>query len=320
MPTIKEVSRHAQVSPATVSRVLNGTVPVANDTKKRVLDAVKKLNYQPNAFARGLVTNRSGGIGVVINEISSPYYSGIVRGIENVVEEAGMHLVVSSGHADEKFERKAAGYLLQRRSDALILHLETMSDVELLGWLEQNLPAETPVVIMGRHVTELGNRCIYLDNEKGGFLATQHLLERGHRHIAHITGPLAMKDSRDRLQGYRRALEAAGLPYNEAYVHRGRLYRRGRLARGAAAPGSRARAERYLFCQRPDGGGHLAHAPRQRLGRSQRHFSRRLRRRFYRQIPLPGPDHHSAAPVGHGASRRAHCFGGFGPTRGGGEA
>ena len=218
MPTIKEVSRHAQVSPATVSRVLNGTVPVANDTKKCELDAVKKLNYQPNAFARGLVTNRSGGIGVVINGILSPYYSGIVRGIENVVEEAGMHLIVSSGHADEKFERKAAGYLLQRRSDALILHLETMSDVELLGWLEQNLPAETPVVIMGRHITELGNRCIYLDNEKGGFLATQHLLERGHEHIAHITGPLAMKDSRDRLQGYRRALEAAGLAYNEAYV------------------------------------------------------------------------------------------------------
>ena len=208
MSTIKEVSRRAQVSPATVSRVLNGSAPVANGTKKRVLDAVEKLNYQPNAFARGLVTNRSGGIGVVVNEISSPYYSGIVRGIENVIEASGMHLIVSSGHADEKFERKAAGYLLQRRSDALILHLETMSDVELLGWLEQNLPAETPVVIMGRHVSELGNRCIYLDNEKGGFLATQHLLERGHEHIAHITGPLAMKDSRDRLQGYRRALES----------------------------------------------------------------------------------------------------------------
>ena len=71
---------------------------------------------------------------------------------------------------------------------------------------------------MGRYITELGSRCIYLDNEKGGFLATQHLLERGHEHIAHITGPLAMKDSRDRLQGYRRALEAAGLPYNETYV------------------------------------------------------------------------------------------------------
>ena len=218
MPTIKEVSRHAKVSPATVSRVLNGTVPVAIDTKKRVLDAVEKLNYQPNAFARGLVTNRSGGIGVVVNEISSPYYSGIVNGIEEVVEAAGMHLIVSSSHADAKFERQAADYLLQRRSDALILHPETVSDAELFGWLEKNLPAEVPVVIVGRYVTELADRCVYLDNEKGGCLATQHLLEQGHRHIAHITGPLSMKDSRDRLQGYRRTLEAAGLAFDEAYV------------------------------------------------------------------------------------------------------
>ena len=218
MPTIKEVSHHAKVSPATVSRVLNGTVPVASDTKKRVLDAVEKLNYQPNVFARGLVTNRSGGIGVVVNEISSPYYSGIVRSIEAVIEAAGMHLIVSSGHADAAFERKAASYLVQRRSDALILQLETLSDVELLRWLEHHLPEETPVVIMGRNITELGERCIYLDNEKGGFLATQHLLEQGHRRIAHITGPLAIKDSRDRLQGYRRALEAAELPYDETFV------------------------------------------------------------------------------------------------------
>lgn len=218
MPTIKEVSRHAKVSPATVSRVLNGTVPVATDTKKRVLDAVEKLNYQPNAFARGLVTNRSGGIGVVVNEISSPYYSGIVRGIEHVVEAAGMHLIVSSSHADARLEQRAAEYLLQRRADALILHLETVSDAELLQWLEQNLPVDMPVVIVGRYVAELEDACICLDNEKGGFLATQHLLEHGHRHIAHITGPLGMKDSRDRLQGYRRALEAAGLVYDEAYV------------------------------------------------------------------------------------------------------
>ena len=218
MPTIKEVSRHAKVSPATVSRVLNGTVPVAGDTKKRVLDAVKELNYQPNAFARGLVTNRSGGVGVVVNEISSPFYSGIVAGIEQVVEAADMHLIVSSGHADTKFERRAAEYLLQRRSDALILHLEMLSDYELLSWLEQNLPADTPVVIVGRNVTELVGKCVYLDNERGGFLATRYLLDQGHKHIAHIAGPMAMKDSRDRLQGYRRALEDAGLSYDESYV------------------------------------------------------------------------------------------------------
>lgn len=214
MPTIKEVSRRAKVSPSTVSRVLNETVPVADDTKQRVLDAVRELNYEPNVFARSLVTNRSGGIGVVLNEISSPFFSGIIKGIEEVVEANGMHLVVSSGHADALCEREAATFLRQHRTDALILHPESMSDDDILKWLDNDIP----LVIIGRFVAELTDRCVYLDNEMGGFLATQHLLESGHERIAHISGPLAMKDSRDRLHGYRRALEAAGLAFDEKLV------------------------------------------------------------------------------------------------------
>ncbi len=218
MVTIKEVSRHAKVSPSTVSRVINGTAAVNLETKQRVLDAVKKLNYQPNAFARGLVTNRSGGIGVVINEISSTYHSSIVQGIEQIIEAQGMHLIVSSGHAKAEFERRAVEYLQQRRADALILHLESLSDYELLEWLEQESFKEVPVILVGRFVAELADACVHLDNELGGFLATQHLIEQGHTKIAHITGPLRMKDSRDRLQGYRRALEQANLNYDERYV------------------------------------------------------------------------------------------------------
>lgn len=217
MATIKEVSRHANVSPSTVSRVLNGTAAVNNETKQRVLEAVEKLNYQPNAFAQGLVTNRSGGIGVIVNEISSPYYSSIIQGIEEVIEAEDMHLLVSSGHADLQFERKAADYLKQRRADALIMHLESLPDDDLIQWLEHDF-SDTPVILVGRYVPELDHLCIHLDNERGGFLATQYLISQGHKRIAHISGPLAMKDSRDRLQGYRRALEEAGLNYDENFV------------------------------------------------------------------------------------------------------
>ncbi|MEM6430191.1 MAG: LacI family DNA-binding transcriptional regulator [Deinococcota bacterium] len=214
MSTIREVSRLAGVSISTVSRVLNNTVPVAEDTKARVMSAVSQLGYTPNTFARGLVTNRSGGIGVVVNEISSPFYSGIIKGIEQVVEASGMHLVVSSAHIDGSVEHNAVSFLKERRCDALILHLESTSDEQLLTWSQ----ADAPMVIVGRHIPELAEACVYLDNELGGYLATKHLLEQGHRHIAHISGPLTMKDGRDRLAGYQRALQEAELACDERWI------------------------------------------------------------------------------------------------------
>lgn len=217
MATIREVSRLANVSPSTVSRVLTGNAPVAEETRERVMAAVRELGYQPNTFARGLVTNRSEGIGVVINEISSPFYSTIVQGIEEVVEAHGKHLIVSSGHAREAVEREAVEFLRQRRCDALILHLEAISDYDILQWVE----GDTPIVIVGRYVAELPDRCIHLDNVAGGYLATKHLIEHGHRKIAHITGWMAIQDARDRVEGYRRALEDAGIPFDDMLVVEG---------------------------------------------------------------------------------------------------
>lgn len=223
MATIKEVSRYAHVSPSTVSRVLNGTAVVNAETKERVLEAIAELNYEPNAFARGLATNRSGGIGVVVNKVTSPYYGGMIEGIEAVVEEHGMHLIVSSGHANALKERQAVEYLKQRRADALILQLEAVSDDELLEWLEHENFKDTPVILLGRYIAELKDRCIHLDNEQGGYLATKHLIDCGHKKIAHISGPLRMKDSRYRLEGYKRALTTSGLSFDENYVVEGQF-------------------------------------------------------------------------------------------------
>lgn len=215
MSTIREVSRRANVSVSTVSRVLNGTTPVAEPTRRRVLEAIEDLDYRPNAFARGLATNRSGGIGITINDISSPYYGAILRGVEEVVEEAGMHLMVSSGHARAGAEREAVEFLLERRVDAVIVQAEGLSDEDLL---ELDRATDTPVVVFGRLVAELERRCVRLDNETGGEIATRHLLAHGHRRVAHIAGPLAYPDSRDRLHGYRRALEQAGIGYDDRLV------------------------------------------------------------------------------------------------------
>ncbi|MEZ4633136.1 MAG: LacI family DNA-binding transcriptional regulator [Deinococcales bacterium] len=217
MATIKEVSQQAKVSPATVSRVLNGTAPVNALTRQRVLKAVKELAYQPNPLARALVTKRSGGVGVVVNELSSPFCGGILWGIESVLEPAGMHLMVSSGHSSTQNEKAAIHFLKNRHCDALIVQIEACNEDELLAVIGNNIPT----VIMGRHIPEMSDRCVYLDNEKGAYLATQFLIQQGHHHIAHISGPLALQDSRNRLDGYKRALQEAKMDYNPHYVLEG---------------------------------------------------------------------------------------------------
>jgi LacI family transcriptional regulator len=213
--TIKEVSRLARVSPATVSRVLNGTTPVAPPTRERVLEAIAALEYTPNAFARGLATNRSGGIGLTVNEVSSPYFGAFVAGVEGVARESGIHLMVSSGFADAESERSSIEFLLGRRCDGLVVQAEGLSDEELIE-LVQRGPA--PVVVFGRSITEIEHSCVVMDNERGGAVAAEHLIAHGHRRIAHVTGPLSFPDARDRLHGYRRVMEAAGIGYDERYV------------------------------------------------------------------------------------------------------
>lgn len=243
MPTIREVARLARVSPSTVSRVLNDTVPVSGDIRERVLDAIRELDYRPNAFARGLATNRSGGLGVMVNNVASPYYGAILEGIERQAERAGYHVMVASGYTDPHREQAAVRFLLDRRSDALILHPEAIPDDDVLRLRD----ASTPLVLVGRYIAELDGNCVHLDNEMGGQLATRYLIDRGHERIGHICGPLHFPDSRARLTGYRRALDEAGIAYDDRLVVEGDFAEEGgdAAARKLLARGCQPTA---LFC------------------------------------------------------------------------
>lgn len=218
MATIREVSKHAQVSVATVSRVVNGNKWVAEATRQRVLEAMAELGYQPNSFARSLATNKSDTIGMVVGDLAGPFFGEMMQFAEQAVRDAGKHLIITSGHSTLEEERDAVQFLLKRRCDALILHLDLMPDVEIV---ELAGSQATPVILVNRLVPELADNCVYLDNEAGGFLATQHLLELGHKRIACVTGPLYKADARERLAGYRRAMAGAGLDYDEQLVVEG---------------------------------------------------------------------------------------------------
>jgi LacI family transcriptional regulator len=218
MATIRDVSQLAKVSQATVSRVLNGTVPVSHAKRTAVLAAIEQLGYHPNAFARSLATNRSFAIGAMVSELSSAVYGDIIRGIESVVEARGMHIMVSSGHARSDLERKALEALKERRTDALIVQVDASPDDELVTWVRQ---AGLPVIVVGRCIPAIAECCVHLDNVAGGALATRHLADRGHRRIAHVAGLMRLADARDRLAGYQQALGHAGLDSEPSLIVEG---------------------------------------------------------------------------------------------------
>ncbi|TXR54676.1 LacI family DNA-binding transcriptional regulator [Reinekea thalattae] len=215
MATIREVSKLANVSVATVSRVINGNKWVSDKTREQVLAAMQELGYQPNSFARSLATNKSGTVGMVIGCLSGPFFGQLMEQAEREVRLAGKHLIITSGQETAASEKDAIDFLLQRRVDALILHLDVMSDQEIIDLADN---CGVPIILVNRLVPELSEVSISVDNELGGYLAVKHLLDLGHKKIATITGPLYKSDTRDRLAGYRRALNEAGLTYDENLV------------------------------------------------------------------------------------------------------
>lgn len=217
MVTIKEVSELAGVSQATVSRVINGTGLVTEKTQRRVQRAMKTLGYRPNSFARALASNRSGTIGLVIPELSGPFFGDLMFHVEASVRRAGLHLVLTPGGDSQETEQEAIEYLLGRKVDGLVLGVEHVSDDYLISLTTQG----QQLALINRYLPELEQRCVYLDDEAGGHIACEHLISNGHRDIACISGPLSKYDARGRLLGYRMALEQHGLRYQENLVVEG---------------------------------------------------------------------------------------------------
>ena len=202
--TIREVARAAGVSVATVSRVVNATGQVTEETERRVRDAIRRLEYVPHSGARSLTTRRTLLIGVVLPEMHGDFFSEIIRGIDRVARPAGYHLLVSGSHSDPA-ETTAVLEALHGRIDGLILMMPGPG----LGRLDRNLPRRTPAILLNG-AGETAHATLRVDNRRGARLAVDHLLDLGHRAIAHVRGPEGNADAAERLLGYREALAARG--------------------------------------------------------------------------------------------------------------
>lgn len=211
--TLEMVAQHAGVSPSTVSRILNGTASVSAAKRQAVDEAIAALKFRPNPVARGLAGGRTMSVGVLTQTIDSPFYGEALRGIEAMLEPAGYIPIFVSGHWHEAEERKALGVLLSRRVDALIVLAGRLSNQEL-----QACAGGVPMVVVGRTLHGPRQFSLEFDNRSGGQIATQHLIDAGHRRIAFIAGDPAHEDALERLAGYQAALAAAGIGFDPALV------------------------------------------------------------------------------------------------------
>jgi LacI family transcriptional regulator len=207
MITVKDVARHAGVSVTTVSHVVNETRFVSEAARSRVQAAIAELKYVPSAVARSLKANRTLTIGVMLPNSSNPYFAEIVRGVEDACFEAGFNVILCNTDDDPHRQGQYVRLLSEKQVDGLIV-LSSGGDDELGEHLRD---AGMPQVLVDREVDHLDADLAEVNHEAGGYLATRHLLELGHRRIACITGPLGLSSAAQRLAGHERALAAAGV-------------------------------------------------------------------------------------------------------------
>lgn len=215
MATMKDVARLAGVSTSTVSYVINNNRFVSPAVREKVTSAVRQLNYAPSALARSLKLNQTRTIGMLLTASSNPFYSEVVRGVERSCYERGYSLVLCNTEGDEARMNHSLETLMQKRVDGLLI-MCTESHRPSADILRR-YPG-VPAVMMDWAPFEWGKDIIQDNALLGGKMATRHLISRGYTRIACITGPLDKTPSRMRLEGYRQAMEHAGLPIPKAWI------------------------------------------------------------------------------------------------------
>ena len=213
MPTIQDVAKRAGVAPITVSRVINNSGYASEETRARVEAAVAELGYVPNRLARGLRSKQTQTLGLVLTDITNPFWTTVARGVEDAAEAEGFSVILCNTDESEAKQEAYLRVLLQKQVDGFILAPARSSAAAVTMIHKQNVP----VVVIDRRVP-VDVDTVRCDSEGGAYRLTQHLLDLGHRHIAILSGSPEVSTAEDRVAGYKQALTDAGLPVDETYV------------------------------------------------------------------------------------------------------
>lgn len=212
--TMADVARESGVSLMTVSRVINGKVDVSEDTRQRVLEVIDRLDYRPSGIARSLATRRTGTLGLVVPDISNPFFADVARGVATEAYREDYDVFLSSSEEDGQRELDLLHSLEEKRVDGLILCSSRLADDVLAATLA-NYPS---AVLVNRRSRQPEVGTVLADDETGARLLTGHLLSSGHHNIGFLAGPPMSHSGSARLRGYQAALAGAGLGCAEALI------------------------------------------------------------------------------------------------------
>jgi len=201
--TIKDVARAAGVSPSTVSRALSAPELVQPETRRRVQQAATELGYHPNRAARGLITGRTGNIGLVLPDLTNPFFPGVVKGVQSRARESDFSVFLADTDEDPTVEADLVRALI-KQVDGIVLCSPRMGEDEL-----RSLAGETPMVMLNRRVGRIPS--VTIDNSDGIRQAVAHLVALGHRRVAYVAGPRTSWSNRERLRILRAATSASGV-------------------------------------------------------------------------------------------------------------
>ena len=214
MPNIRDVAQRAGVAPITVSRVINGTGYVSDELRQRVEQAISDLNYVPNRLGPSMRSKRSNTVGLVVTDITNPFWTTVVRGVEDAAYKAGYHLFLCNSDESVFKEREYVELLLSRQVDGfLIVPAETQFDV-----LELIQNQGKPIVLLDRYIKTRDIDIVRGDSEGAGYVLTEHLLGLQHQDIALLNGPQLASTALERARGFRRAMTEAGYMEESARI------------------------------------------------------------------------------------------------------
>jgi LacI family transcriptional regulator len=216
--TIYDVAREANVSMATVSRVVNGNPNVKPVTRKKVLEVIDRLGYRPNAVARGLASKKTTTVGVIIPDISNIFFAELARGIEDIATMYKYNIILSNSDQNKDKELHLLNTMLGKQVDGIVF----MGGNITADHVEEFGKSPVPIVLAGSIEESNQIPSVNIDYEAAVYDSVKEFIEKGHKHIAFVVGPLhEPKNAQKKLKGYQRALQDAGLPYNEELIVEG---------------------------------------------------------------------------------------------------
>lgn len=219
--TMRQIAERAQVSIGTVSHVINETAAVRPKLRERVLEAIRSLGYQPSALAQGLRKNRTDMLGMVIPDITNPFFPGVVRGVEDVAYRRSFRVILCNADNDPAKEESYVRELRSYRIAGLLII--PASGADIAEHLRTYASASVPVVCIDRVPDGWKGDAVLVANAEGAYLITRHLIEMGHQRLAVITGPLKLTNAAERLKGFRRALNEAALEIEAQFIQEARF-------------------------------------------------------------------------------------------------